>query len=307
MASRRRKPLPTISSSTGFEASSDLSAEDFKSLTISCKSQIPQLLLGRSNWNGGAIGVVYLNLSPDNNRVGAAGICLFGSLLQDKQINVSSYWSAATATSLTINIPNLSVFSFPENTLVSDYVSSSNIGFQFKNGDQPLATDQLQDAGVSEFCLRAYVYPTSASYARVQMVLFPSSELDLAVNPLYLDERFPGMQLSTFEFPFGPTPSLSPLQRSWGFPFVPAIIPGSTWEDSPTGPSGCSLRLALTALLRSARVPKVKVKLSRYLASLQELQLDPTKITDCRLPGIRWPSISSPSPPASEGWLNFLP
>lgn len=298
----RRLP-PAISAASGFDSPRDLSTDDFALLTCEDKENIPLVLLQGANWNRGAVCTFLISLSPDNNRVSTAELHTFGSLFTEKSVNVATYWPSALATSLSISIPDLSVFNF--NGLISNYVNSSEVGFLFSKDGEPLTRDLLQENGVSEFCLRAYIYPTSTTYARLQLLLYPFSEAELALNPLYLDERFPGMQFYSYEVPMSPSPAFSPLRQPWGFPVVPAICPGSPWDENSSGPSGANLRLALSSLLRTARLPEVKMKRSGLLSRIQEIQLNPAKISELRLPGILWPSdiLSAPS---TEGWLHYL-
>ena len=156
-------------------------------------------------------------------------------------------------------------------SLVSNYVCSLELNFSFSQG--AISEDDFEAANVSEFCLRAYAHPTTDSFAKIVIMIFPCSLAILAAYPAYQDTRFPGIWLTDVEIPLAPIPTLSPIQRSWGFPLVCAIFPGLDWSKAPGLPLVYRLRFALSELLRSACLPEAKANHSGF-------QLRPREIGD---------------------------
>ena len=234
----RRKKETNIESSTGFSNPSDLSLEELESISITSLETINDSLLSNLNWNQGAIELVCLTLSADDQNVASGNLVLLGILFNTKTINANHFWICSSPTSLTISIPDLSVFSFPDGTMVSNYVPSSAFSFHFTRNNSLIQPSDLSSAELSDFCLRAFVYPTSDSYARILILLNPASEDSLASFPLYSDHGFPGIKLCDYEFPLTPAGPVSPLRRFWGFLLVPAIFPFKDWT-----PDICNLSL----------------------------------------------------------------
>ena len=150
-----------------------------------------------------------------------------------------------------MSIEDLTIFKFQPGSLCSAYVSSLDLDFQFTQGNSNVPTALFSQTGLSEFCLRAFCYPTSDSFAQLVVLLFPLSETQLAENPLYLDPYFPGIRLFDSEFSLSPPSSQSPIAALWGFPLAPAVFPGASWDDAPGFPSGLRVRIALSKLLKS--------------------------------------------------------
>ena len=155
--------------------------------------------------------------------------------------------------------------------MVSNYISSADLLFFFSQAGEVQKDKDFSLARVLEFCLRAYPYPTTDAFAKVVLLLFLCDLAELSANPLYLDPRFPGIRLKEVEIPLAPSPMLSPVEKTWGFPLIWAIFPGSDWEDVPGCVIGDGLRFALPELLRSASLPDGKANYDSYLSSLNEL------------------------------------
>ena len=155
--------------------------------------------------------------------------------------------------------------------MVSNYISSADLLFFFSQAGEVQKDKDFSLAGVLEFCLRAYAYPTTDAFAKVVLLLFQCNSAELSANPLYLDPRFPGIRLKEVEIPLAPPPMLSPVEKTWGFPLIWAIFPGSDWEDVPGCIIGDGLRFALPELLRSASLPDPKANYDSYLSRLNEL------------------------------------
>ena len=290
-----KKPaaVPDIRSTTGFQNPSNLTREEILAISITTPEDIVEVLLESAHWNQGALGVICLNLSPDNQRVNNATLVLQGSLYTDKTVSVAALWPEAGDYSLSLTLDDLSYFDFPAESLTSDYLSSDAIEFEFVKAGINVPKDALSDADLSNFCLRAHVYPTFDTWAKLAITIYPIPESELIKLPLHQDSRFPGIAFDSPQFQLGPSPLLSPIKRSWGFPFVPCIFPGSTWDVAPTHPSGDSLRSALSSFLRSASAPDAKSSRSSFFKKVHAIQRNATAISIARIPGIRWPAHSS--------------
>jgi len=300
-------PRRNLIRSSAFADPSDLSPEDLFSLSVESTDDFARVLLPDVNWNGGAVGCLSASLSVDNERVENTTFHLLGELWADKIFNVSSFWPTTTVTSLTLSLGNLTVFSFPEGSLVSNYVCSSELNFSFTQGTTTISEDDFEAANISEFCLRAYAHPNTDSFAKIVIMIFPCSLASLAAYPTYQYTRFPGIRLTDVEIPLAPIPTLSPIQRSWGFPLVCAIFPGADWSEAPGLPLGYRLRFALSELLRSACLPEAKANYAGFLLRLQEIGNSGVALLTSKLPPLLWPPIAELPTVAqpTQGWFIF--
>ena len=299
----RPKKDPPLIRSDYFTEESDLTIDELRAISISSLADIPTFLTA-VNWNGGAYAVLALTLSPDNQRILSGTCALVGSLFSDKVINCNLFWQPSIATKLTLSIPSLSIFNFPDGKLVSDYLPASAIPHDFSHDDVIIPEDDYPETGISTFLLRAFVYPSTDLFVKIIILLYPCSEVTLqSLYPLYKDPRFPGLKLCSFDFPLGPPCTASPIKRPWGFPVFPAILPGSPWSDSGPHPSGAALRHALSSILGSAIAPEVKLNLQTLYLRCQEILSNGESALKLSLPPVIWPS----SPPApSLGWCCIL-
>ena len=138
-------------------------------------------------------------------------------------------------------------------------------------------------------------------------MIFPCSLASLAAYPTYQDTRFSRIRLTDVEIPLAPIPTLSPIQRSWGFPLVCAIFPGSDWSEAPGLPLGYRLRFALSELLRSACLPEAKANYAGFLLRLQEIGNSGVALLASKLPPLLWPPIAELPTVAqpTQGWFIF--
>ena len=299
----RRKKLSTIKSTSGFSNPTNLTLEELSQITITSTEDISTTLLPNINWNEGAIGTLCLSLSSDNQNVAAGNLVLLGSLFNSKTFNAGNFWTCSQPTSLTLSLPNLSIFTFPDGSLTSDYAPSSDFNYSFSQNNSTLQPTDLIASNITDFCLRAFVYPTSDSFARILILLYPSAEDSLATFPLYLDPRFPGIKLCDYEFPLAPAGPCSPLGRYWGFTLVPAVLPGSTWSPLSPLPTGLCLRSALTSILRSAVLPDSST-LAGFKKKLDDLHASGSFSSPSKTPQLLWPTLCTPDAPSNRSLGN---
>ena len=213
-----------------------------------------------------------MNLQPKNHVLMAMIGLSLGCYGPTRTLtSVTILWPTQAATTLSLTIEDLTIFTFPDNSMVSNNISSADLLFSFSQAGEVLKEEDFSLAVVSEFCLRAYNYPTTDAFAKAVLLLFLCNLAELTANPLYLDPRFPGICLKEVEIPLAPPPMLSPVEKTWGFPLICAIFPGSDWEDVTGCPIGDGLCFALAELLRSASLPDAKAKYDSYLSRLNEL------------------------------------
>ena len=302
-----KKPTE-IKRANDFDNASNLSLAELEAISTDRLENISAILLTNLNWNGGAIGILSLALSADNQNVVSGNLILLGSLFLEKTFNTTSFWNVTPPATLCLSIPDLSVFSFSDGNLYSDYTPSAALDYSFKRGNVTLTREDASSSGLSDFCVRAFVYPIAVNFARILILLFPYTENVLAENPLYQDPRFPGIKCCDFDIPLAPSGPDSPLERSWGFPLVPAIFPGSSWSADSLLPSGMVLRAALTSILRSAVLPETKLNLSTFQRRLEELNTAGGFSNPSKLPLLIWPSLPTENsfPPPPLGMYLFL-
>ena len=292
----RRKKESTIKSTSGFSNPSDLSLEELISISLTSLQTINESFLSNLNWNQGALGIICLSLSADNQNVASGNLVLLGNLFDSKTVNANHFWTCSSPTTLTIKLPDLTIFSFPDGSLVSNYVQSSDFSYHFTRNSSIIQQTDLISESLSDFCLRAFIYPTSDSYARILVLLYPATEDSLANFPLYADSRFPGIKFCDYEFPLAPAGPVSPLGRFWGFPLVPAIFPCSDWTADSLLPSGLCLRSAMSNILRSAVLPDSST-LAGYRKKLEDLLTSGSFSSNSKLPALLWPQICAPNAP----------
>ena len=300
----RHRKTPLIRSG-GFSNPTDLSLIELRAISISSTNDIPNFLRV-VNWNRGAYGVISLNLSPDNLRVSSGSFNLVGSLFASKIFNAANFWPTLTPISLSINLPDLSLFKFPDGKLVSSYLSSSLISHSFTQNGAVLSPDSYPNHGISAFCLRAFVYPSTDAFVKIILTLIPSEEARLLEQfPFHDDPRFPGIKLCSYELPLGPPHSAPPINRLWGSPIFPVIIPGSPWLEDSTPIPGSALRHALDSILTTAVLPDAKQSFTTYGQRCDTLLTLGHSNLKSNLPPIAWPT-AEPLPLSSattQGWF----
>ncbi|XP_023344977.1 uncharacterized protein LOC111714160 [Eurytemora carolleeae] len=295
-----------IRSNTGFSDPADLSLRVLKDLSVDTVDDFGSVLLSSVNWNKKTLGCLSVSLSADNLRVDEASFHLLGSLWDNKSFHAASFWTTVNPTQLTLSIPDLSIFTFPPGTLCSSYLSSDDCQFSFSQNGQVVPPNLYQATGLSAFCLRLFVYPTSDSYAKVIILIYPFPLTVLASNPLYLDQNFPGLKLADYEFSLAPPALLSPINDTWGFPLAPAVFPGAEWNEDSSVPSGLRLRIALSQLLRSPILPEIKANVTglkqRYAVLLEK---GPSAIKP-KFPTLIWPPATTVPPTALPAQGRFI-
>ena len=272
----------------GFKGNQDLTLADIRKLSVEGFS--PDLLRNiTEDWTGGIAGIIGLTLSNDNKRIIEGRIILIGSLCVDKRVAANKFWEMEEQISLVFSINDGSIFSFPNGGMVSELVDGSLIPHSFYKGTEPVPDGTLPDAAIG-FSLKCFIVPTRDTYAKLIILLYPlPKDMILNLHPHCTNPLFPGISLFTGEFPLIPQSSNPPLEKSWGVPFAPAILPGTPFEDSGNFPRTPLIRAAMGQILRKAIKPEGKSGAQNLIARWKEISEHGTsKLKESPLDAI-WP------------------
>ena len=93
-------------------------------------------------------------------------------------------------------------------------------------------------------------------YTKLIILLFPlPKDMLLELHPLSSNPLFPGLTLFSGEFPLIPQSANLPLEKNWGSPFAPAILPGALFDDSGCYPRTPLIKAAMAQILRKPVKP----------------------------------------------------
>lgn len=287
-------------SGEGFRGNDDLSLNDFKKIAVEGFTA-DHLTAHTENWTGGIAGLVGLELSNDNKRVTNGKLFLIGSLCRNKKVSANKFWELPEQISLTFTINDCGMFTFPNGGCVSEIIDGSCIPHSFHKGEVLLSKEELPET-ILGFALKCYIIPTRDTYAKLALLLFPlPKDMLLNTHPLCTNPSFPGMPLFTGEFPLIPSSLGPPLDKNWGFPFTPAIIPGSAYEDSGNFPNTPSVKAAVAAILRKAVKPDSKLSFQTLIPRWKEIsEHGVSKLKDSPLELV-WPPPSGKNLLIAEG------
>ena len=141
------------------------------------------------HWNGKAIGVVVLKLSPDNRRIDSAEFVSRGEL-EDKEIRMdcSKLWQDADLdTTITIRFPKCDNFKYTEGGLWSDFLPDNEIlhYYHVREEDRtpsPILAADLDKWGIGHFCARMVCQISKSSSVnrgvvlKYQLFLYPGTK-----------------------------------------------------------------------------------------------------------------------------------
>ena len=239
----------------GFRGNNELDLRDFQKLAVQGFS--PNLLTNLTeDWTGGIAGIIGLSLSNDNRRIVDGRFSIIGSLCQEKKVSANRFWDLDNQISLVFSIADCSIFTFPSGSMVSEVIDSSLVPHRFQEGDITLEQGNLPIT-LQGFSLKCAVVPSRDTYAKLSLLLFPlAKDRLLALHPLCSNPLFPGISLFSGEFPLIPSSLARPLEKNWGFPFAPAVLPGASFDDLENIPGTEDVRAAMAQILRKAVKPE---------------------------------------------------
>ena len=307
MPSTKKRGVPSIVGH-GFKNPRDPTAEEYKSCIVPSFERATETALQNAGWNGGLYGTVGLQLANDNRSVLFGHFRLYRRVFHNALFTTSAakFWSGMDEIKLELDLADASIFSFTD-TLVSNLVDSSNIAHRFLRGDIALGEDELEDLGVTGFCLRAFVNPTRETYAKIAIGLLPFPLADLLDDhPLANNILYPAISVgSAGEFPLGP-PLAAAVPRArdrWGCPFWPLVVLGTAQSACPILPPGSELRGKIAEILRKSIKPELKNGPATLLKRMDEIReagasnlkkMDPEKL---------WPLPTAQPAPIGQSCL----
>ena len=303
----RRRPVPTISGD-GFRGSTSLTLIQLRGLEVNSVADTAQTILSKTNWDGGVIATLSINLSNDNLRVHSASFNLLGRLYPDsKSFPAHKFFKIDDSSiTLSIKIDDSSYFSFKEG-LTSELVDGANIEHSFKRNGEDIEDEELEELGISGFCLRMFCMPSAQDWIKFNLTLIPRPLADIqeSTNNLVNSPLFPCLSLATGDIPLKPlTQEL--LQVRWGFPILPAIIPGVPMSTSNNCPCSTDIRATLSAVLRHVNRPEIKLNVDYWEARMNEICKDGEASLKEMPLELVWP-LPSPVIAQVEGRKDCLP
>ena len=287
-----RKAKPTVINGDGFRGERALSTQELERMTVTSPDDIATKI---ADWDRGIGAGIVCRLSNDNRRVVHCHIALLGDLFTSpKKISINNAFEKFPSLQIVLSSIDCSIFKFT-NKLVSDYVDSSAISYDFV-GPSGILNEQVQQAGgLHGFALRVHIVPITQECARLTLVLYPTPLASLtADHGLAKSPAFPGLKLFGGDIPFLPL-ARTILESPWGCPLLPAILLGC--EEPNVFPTSADLRAAISGLLRSAQKPTLKAGYSTLLPmweSLKDKSAD--ALSSPPLESI-WPDSGTPSSP----------
>ena len=300
----KKKAVPPIYGD-GFKGKEELNLDDIKKCAVEgfSKDNLKHLT---PDWSGEVAGVVGLSLSNDNKRVTEGRFYLIGNLCTDKRSHANKFWNISEPLTLTVTIPDCSIFKFSSGGLVSELLDGGTIKHSFYKGEDLVPAESLPD-NILGFTLRAHIIPTTSNWAKLYIILFPLPiDLLKSTHPLCANPMFPGILVFSGEFPLIPSSSALPLKKNWGCPITPAILPGAFFSESENFPKTNLLRAAIAQLLRKAVKPEGKAGFDNLIPRWLEIfENGISKLRNTTLDSI-WPAPSSRNEDFSEGRVIIL-
>ena len=256
---RERPRTASVIAGNAFYGSDELTREHLEELRYPGVQGAVEGLI--KTWNGGLIGMVAVELSPDNSRVKDAHFVLAGTVFGAPQkVYTSGRFFEGTPLKMVIKDFNAQIFTF-RNSLVSDLVDSAGISFEFREtADSPALTrEQEVEKGINGFALRAFIHPTSVLMAKIIISLYPLPIGNLKETYTLADHlAFPGLNFFSAAFQLAPSQTDVFTALSWGQPLLPAVLSDLCLDETVEFPSTSDFRAAVGNLLRSTSLPDHK-------------------------------------------------
>ena len=272
MAPATRKN-PKIIGGDGFTGSSSLTLQQLIPLEIRSVDDTVENILRKTNWDGGVVGFVAINLSNDNLKVTAASFNLTGKLFPEyKSFPTSRVFKLEDSLiTLSIKIQDASIFSFKDG-LTSELVDSNLIDHHFSRNGEELTEEEMLDLDLDGFCLRLYCSPSRQDWIRFNLTIIPMPLTQVeGLSTLVNNPLFPSMSLITGDLPLKPVTEVILPTVLWGFPILPAIIPGMPLAGNNNCPTSGDIRAAVSALLRRVVKPEIKQNVDYWITRCDEI------------------------------------
>ena len=227
-------------------------------------------------WNEKILAFVAIEISQTNFSPVRGEIQLKGPIFdgKDHPFKSSKLFQLTNKYTIVFGKLECSAFTFVNGT-VSNFLDSAEVDFEFRDENKkPVSEEALEAAGYQGFALRAFLLPTTPTYAKLSILLYHVGLDDLLnQNPKAVAPHFPGVLLVSHEIPFLPTHRDFFGDAYCGLPFTPALISEAefTEEDRPATEE---LIASLSALMRNVFIPEARLSVShsapRWAAILEK-------------------------------------
>ena len=283
-----------------------ISNEDIANNEVENIGESVTTVLANHGWKGEPVGVILLQLSPDNERVASGQFSTRGRDEREFKMRAEKIWlDADLNVTVTIRMPELDSFVFTDGGLTSDWLPDDEVihfyhGQQEEGAPRPIVTPTLDEWGIGRFCLRLVCYPAKTCSQEKGVVikyfimLYPASRAELtAMSPHTMNASWPGLKLGEGELALLPKPS-----SNWGCPAVALLRPAVPFSQLPKAPSSATLRHAIACIMRRCGAPDVSRGAQSLTAKWERFRNTPTSFATREAP-LMWPQAARP--PAAAG------
>jgi hypothetical protein len=259
-------------------------------------------------WDGKAAGVVGIQLAVDNSRPSAARFALAGQWrAHPDHIQAQKVFAEAPADwILEINLPNMSVFQFPDGRMASKYLGGDAVEYRFYKVEDSVKRfiddDELGQHGISYFSVRAICSLAKTCnvkwgiWVTTTILIYPESEEGmLAVSPAASHAAWPGIKLAEGDVAVLPAAGRGKAAlngKAWGCPLAPAIQVGSDWADAPGPLKAADVRAAVGALLGEGVLADCSLNEESLKRKWTKIQRAPDALKP-RKPEKTWPTMAA--------------
>jgi hypothetical protein len=284
--------MPDLGRNIHFSGDEDVSGEDLGSAEVANFSTALDTALQQNfGWDGKAIGVVGLSLSPDNDRVNSGIFITRGDTdLDEFRTTCDQIWPAGPKQiTFAIRVASLNSFTFSSGGLWSDLMPSRKFTHGFYDRNNAPILGARAEEGWGEFALRIVCQVSSTSSGRRGVIckycilLFPAAVEELNDFPESRFAGFPGLKIGEGHFPLGPAPS-----EKWQCPIVPMIRPGTPFMENDNAPSSTRLRFAVAAVMRKVVQPDMARSCAGLQNKWERLRANPQELANIG-PATTWP------------------
>jgi hypothetical protein len=284
--------MPDLGHNIFFSGDDDVAGEDLGGAEVANFSTAVDAAL-RQNfaWDGKAIGVVGLTLTPENDRI-AGGLFITRSEtdLEEYRASCDQIWPAGPrGVTFAIRVASLDNFIFSSGGLWSDVMPSHRFTHGFFDRNNTALLGAPAEEGWGQFSLRLVCQLSSTSSGRrgvickYTMLLFPAAAEELGEVAESRFAGYPGLKIGEGHFPLGPAPS-----SKWQCPIVPMIRPGTPFAENDNAPSSVRLRFAVAAVMRKAAQPDIARSSAGLHSKWDRLRANPLELSNL-YPATTWP------------------
>jgi hypothetical protein len=278
-----------------FAGGGDIPSDIATKLTIRSSGERDREILTKLGWEGQLIGYVGLVVSTDGEKVISSRFGLQGQIAATAiDLQAAKLWErVARDVSVSIEVPEAAAFRFAGGTLYSDYVAQEDCKVTFKRGDVTMSSEEAEQIGAGQLCLRLFAYLDKSSNARggpgphlkVMVLVYPMNVEELEeLSVLTQGPGWPGVKLVEGKAELFPKAQTG----TWGAPMFPLILAGQRAASSEKVPSGDRLRYAMAALMRTATLPTTCASRKSLVGKCQDVLdggQEPTGRSPCLLAG----------------------